>query len=27
LKKVDANILGIVLNGVGNIRKEYYYYY
>ena len=27
LKKVDANILGIVLNGVENIRKKYYYYY
>lgn len=27
LEKVDANILGIVLNGVENIRKKYYYYY
>lgn len=27
LQKVDANILGIVLNGVENIRKKYYYYY
>lgn len=27
LKKVDANILGVVLNGVENIRKKYYYYY
>lgn len=27
LQKVDANILGVVLNGVENIRKKYYYYY
>ena len=27
LKKVDANILVVVLNGVENIRKKYYYYY
>ena len=27
LEKVDANILGVVLNGVENIRKKYYYYY
>ena len=27
LQKVDANILGVVLNGIENIRKKYYYYY
>lgn len=27
LQKVDANILGVVLNGVENIKKKYYYYY
>lgn len=27
LDKVGANILGVVLNGVENSRKKYYYYY
>lgn len=27
LEKVDAKILGVVLNGVKNMKKKYYYYY
>ena len=27
LKKVNANIIGTVLNGVDNSRNKYYYYY
>ena len=27
LKKVNANIIGTVLNGVDNSRSKYYYYY
>ncbi|WP_300385435.1 AAA family ATPase, partial [Clostridium sp.] len=27
LKKVNANIIGTVLNGIDNSRNKYYYYY
>ena len=27
LDKVGANIIGVVLNGIENTRKKYYYYY